>query len=1189
VIRVSKLTLRNFKSFKRVSLPIPEGFTAIVGPNGSGKSNIVDSLCFVLGRSSARSLRAERFSDLIFNGGKKDSPATQAEVTLVLDNRGKEIPFVDREIRISRSIDASGTSVYRLNGKRTTRTEILEILSAAKIQPDGHNIVLQGDITRIIEMSPVERRGLIDEIAGIAEYEGKKAKALRELGKVTENVTTAEAVLSEVREQTTKLAEERNNALRYQDLKRKIEETTASLVHAQYRGLEETIRRLEDELQEKEEREARIQRHRGILSIQEEVKRKESEEINQEIVLKEENEQFALFREMEKLKNEILHLAEKGEALEEERAKSLIRRGDLKKEMWEIREEIRRLTRDDEELRKGIDSLEARIRAVRGEIEAAYEKITDEDQVSEDQKERLRELRQGIDERGKELFLRTKEKAALEEKFSEKSRLLEAWERDRASKEEELRALEKELSEMEREKEGIEKRMEEGVHERLSLEEQWARSKEELGRLNGRIQGLSEELSVLRAEHQAREAIARGKTALEDSVRAILTLRDEKRIEGIYGTIGELGQVNPKYRRALTIAAGRGMNFLIVKDDQVAERCIRYLKEKGIGRATFLPLNTLRSTSPTPAEERIAGKAQGFCLDLVEFDPRFEKAFRRTFRNTVVVRDIPQARKLGIGKARMVTLEGDLLEKGGVMSGGSSPREGPGFRDGRATEEKIRKLEDAIAQLRKERDACLQKIEVLEEKAAELREEELAISRDREGLLERLRFSRQRIEEVKEGLAEDRVRSRKTASEVEEWKERIRRVEGEIASLSEEIEGMREERHALEEVLESSKAERIFREIQEKESQILALEKEKREAENQMGLNASQVGKILKPRFLALNQEFLEGVAHRKRLQEEVRSLVKKREELEATRSVLQEEEGEIQREIRSLKKRRDHLLRAVKAIGRKIASLEDERGGLKREIEALRIERVRHETRLEDLKPALARYGEPPGGGEALPDPERLEEEISRMETEMTSLEPVNMLAIEDYDEVKKRFEALEERVEKLLEEKRAILTLMEEIDRRKTAVFMGVFEEVAKNFRRIFSQLSTGGSADLFLDEEAPLEGGLHIQARPAGKNPQYIELMSGGEKTLTALAFIFAIQRYQPAPFYVLDEIDMFLDAENVKKVSELIKESSKEGQFIVVSLRDSLMASADHLFGVTNEDGVSKIVGVELEEVGRAAPG
>ncbi|MEE9594477.1 MAG: hypothetical protein V3V92_03670, partial [Candidatus Hydrothermarchaeales archaeon] len=215
------------------------------------------------------------------------------------------------------------------------------------------------------------------------------------------------------------------------------------------------------------------------------------------------------------------------------------------------------------------------------------------------------------------------------------------------------------------------------------------------------------------------------------------------------------------------------------------------------------------------------------------------------------------------------------------------------------------------------------------------------------------------------------------------------------------------------------------------------------------------------------------------------------------------------------------------------------------------------------------------------------LEKDIARMDAEMHALEPVNMRAVEDYEGVKEKYDALSGRISKLQGEKEAILKLMEEIEHRKTSVFMEVFENIAINFGHIFSELSNGGSADLFLDEENPFEGGLQIKARPMGKNPMYIELMSGGEKTLTALSFIFAVQRYQPAPFYILDEVDMFLDDENLRRVSELLRESSKGAQFVVVSLRDSLMASADQLFGVANENGISKIIGVELQEVGNTS--
>ena len=284
-----------------------------------------------------------------------------------------------------------------------------------------------------------------------------------------------------------------------------------------------------------------------------------------------------------------------------------------------------------------------------------------------------------------------------------------------------------------------------------------------------------------------------------------------------------------------------------------------------------------------------------------------------------------------------------------------------------------------------------------------------------------------------------------------------------------------------------------------------------------------------------------------------------------------------------SLRKKVVGIVKAVDKIMDKIRDIRQRIEDMARSRERSRIEKAKLETKLEEVQKDLEAFADITVDLTEPIDTADLEKETAKMEAELESLEPINMRAIEDYEEVKEKFDKRNSRVEVLLAEKEAILKLMDEIEHRKKVVFMEVFECVVANFRGIFERLSPGGSADLLLDEDDPLDGGLQIQARPEGKNPQYIELMSGGEKTLTALSFIFAIQRFQPAPFYVLDEIDMFLDDDNVRKVSELIQESSAGDQFIVVSLRSSLMASAGQLFGISNEDGVSKIIGVELEEI------
>lgn len=344
MIHISRISMRNFKSFRRISIPIPQGFTAIVGPNGSGKSNIVDGICFVLGRSSSKSLRAERFSDLIFNGAKNGKPAKKAEVSLYIDNAARDIPINSREIRISRSIDLSGNSVYRLNRKRTTRGEILDLLSAANVHPDGHNIVLQGDVTRIIDLNPVERRSTIDEIAGIAEYDEKKRKAGRELETVGRNISEASAVFKEVKEQTERLKKEKTDALRNVFLKKEIKLKRGTVLSSKHLKITEKIEKIKGRRTKQEERTEKLQKFQSILSIKLGARRKEVEGLNSHIVLKEESEHFSVFKEIEKKKNALKY---------REDLLNLITNdiGHLEKRNVHAEEEIK-LTKKDEETQK---------------------------------------------------------------------------------------------------------------------------------------------------------------------------------------------------------------------------------------------------------------------------------------------------------------------------------------------------------------------------------------------------------------------------------------------------------------------------------------------------------------------------------------------------------------------------------------------------------------------------------------------------------------------------------------------------------------------------------------------------------------------------------------------------------------------------------------------------------------------
>jgi chromosome segregation protein len=478
----------------------------------------------------------------------------------------------------------------------------------------------------------------------------------------------------------------------------------------------------------------------------------------------------------------------------------------------------------------------------------------------------------------------------------------------------------------------------------------------------------------------------------------------------------------------------------------------------------------------------------------------------------------------------------------------------------------------------------MKKEEELRQELEDLRSFEIEGAKEKEILCEKIKSSKEGIEETIRFIADKEVLAKEIASDLKSISKKIKKRRDEITSLRKIVSKLKDEKTAIEAGLQDSKAEKILKGIRELESQLSSLEKEKDGKRNQISLNKSKIEEILHPRFSELKSELKGIFSSKKELAEQLKAINEEKTNLESSLSVLKEKKKEVRDEIKNLNDKRDFLIKGINKIERKNSALRDELNDIAKRMEHAKIEKARLETRLEDINESLKQYADLEIKLDKRIDTAKLEDEITKMEVEMASLEPINMRAIEDFEAVKEKFEKLNQRIEKLLNERQAINKLMEEIEHRKKAIFMEVFENISANFRRIFSQLSPGGTAELLLDEQNPLEGGLQIQTKPAGKNVQLLEAMSGGEKTLTAVSFIFAIQRYSPAPFYVLDEVDMFLDDDNVRKVSELIKDSAREAQFVVVSLKDSLMSSADQLFGVSNEDGVSKIIGVELEEVG-----
>jgi len=808
MVKLSRLTLQGFKSFKnKTSLVIGDGITCIAGSNGSGKSNILDAFSFVLGKNSAKALRADRMEDLIFKSEKGQSDS--AKVELEIDNSDREIKFDENTIVIERKINTLGQSTYRLNNRIETRQRILDLLREARISPDWLNIVAQGDVTRILEMNPLERRHIIDELAGLAEFDEKKKKSETELKKVDEILKEQSLLLKEREKLFQNISVEKRKVETYNELNSKIKKIKFSI-------LKKTL----DE-----------------------------------------------------------HLSKK--------------------------ERIGEKAREYDEKIKGIDK-----------------EIQDMDKTIEELENKLREYTKNI-------FRGSEEVKVIEEQEKVKSEIMK---------------LENKINLNNREKERLEKYL------------------EQISEIN--------------------------------KPKAIKFLLGK---EDILGTVEQILDCDQKYKQAIDVALGNTKNDIIIKSFDKIPTYIKYLKENKIGRAKFLSLDKIKgNVIQTPEGKGIIGNA----INLVSFDEKFRNVVEYALGNTIIIDKLENSKPF-VNKYRIATLEGSLIEKSGAVLGG--------YKEQLFDENKIRK----------------------------------------------------------------------------------------------EIRYLTEENKNLEKELE--------------------------------------------------------------KLNEELKKISKKREETSSKYAGIGKEAEKIEEEIRKIQEKRRKIYERKLRLQ---SELSDEKIKLARiEVEVKNYQDELSETEL---------FDEVEEG--SIPE---LKEKLRSYAHEINKLGPLNWKSVEDFEKYRSEYEDLKEKVEKIIEEKYAILKVITEIENRRKEKFMDLFEVVNKEFGDIYSKF-TGGEGYIVLEEPGNIYSGLLIKARPKGKRLLGIDSLSGGEKTITAIGFLLAIQRCRPSCFVLLDEIDAALDSENTKKIIEAIREFSKEQQYIIITHNDVTISKSDQVYGVVSENGISSIVGIKINQ-------
>jgi len=1171
-VYLKQVELENFKSFGgKLTIPLMEGYMAVTGPNGSGKSNITDAILFVLGPKSSKAVRAGRLTDLVFDGGKSRNKAGYTKVSLVFDNADRLMPWDDDIVRLTRYVKISDngqdySSYFFINDRKSTLTEFDSLLTRARISADGYNMVQQGDVTRIVQMGNMERRRVLDSISGIASYDADIDKANRERSEAEINLDRINIVITELQAQLERLEKDREDARRYIETQRTLETAKAQLVHRQVRIEEAKLEALSKQVLD-------IQNEIGALNERKQAIRQEHLENEEAILRKEDEIAEQVGPEYKEIKTSIEN---------------------VKIRMATQKDRAERATEDLESLSSSKEQFEESIAENLRERDSASQNLADVVIELEDCERSLEAAKREDQEINDEMTRHGGEHATLQGRLNDLEASIDSKEVEEHDVQVALAKAESYLEDVSRAKANLDERLQSAAFDLKDAEWNLQQVKAETGAVNTdeisrrileakrkeaeyerqegelkeAIRRLDSEYNELSAEKRVSERVNRGSSA----TAAIIELRDRGQMTGIHGTIQELITVEPGYETALSVAAGGKMQSVIVDNDQVAADCIAFLKKERLGRVTFLPLNKMIGGKPRAKAIMTVKQTLGYATDLVDSKPEYVNALWYVFQDTLVVGTINEARAL-MGGIRLVTKGGEVIEASGAMAGGTiSPQQILKF--GSSSESKLEEVGAKLRNANNALDALRAQMRELRDTIRGLDDEMRSISTQGMGAQAQIGQLTARISELrkaKQSLTDEFSLKEKELTDADVA---MRSAKKELGELSSELEYLRTERTETRAKIASiapvemqerirkvrdlvyeynNKASDLKSERVTLETEMAGLDKQRESLEAQ---RRSVIGKI------SSNESWIAN--HQSEL-----------ERLTVEMSALRAMEREMESSIEGLKNEKDALVE-------RRYKLEGERGSNQEKIEMKEGVRISAEAQMnivnENLDGLRAEIEALTIDVGEIPSEEELRRTIRSCENLLSKIGNVNLRAIEDYEERKGRYDMLMSDVQRLNTQIKELLSLTESLNSQKKGLFMQSYNAVDVNFREIYAQLSGGGEAYMGLEcEDDPFLGGLTINAKPKNGKLLKLESLSGGEKSLTALAFIFAIQEYQPSPFYVLDEVDMFLDSVNAEMVARRVKEGSAKAQFIQVSLRKVTLATADHLIGVTRPpSGISKVI-------------
>ncbi|MDZ5606488.1 chromosome segregation protein SMC [Bacillus pseudomycoides] len=1177
---LKRLEIAGFKSFaERVSVDFVPGVTSVVGPNGSGKSNITDAIRWVLGEQSAKSLRGAKMEDIIFAGSDTRRAVNVAEVTLTLNNEDQRLPIEYNEVSVTRRVSRSGDSDFFINKQSCRLKDIIDLFMDSGMGREAFSIISQGKVEEILSSKSEERRGVFEEAAGVLKYKLRKKKAEGKLAETQENLNRVQDIIHELSSQVEPLEKQASIAKDYLEKKEELEKVEAALIVYEIEELHEKWEALRNQFGHNKDEEVKMSTH---------LQKSEAE--------------------LEELRGQLQAIDESVDSLQEVLLLSSKELEKLEGQRELLKERKQNATTHCAQLEQLIIELAEKAKAYDGEIETSTEELMKfADQV--------KELEQKLHENEKLLSTYAEN---LEEQIEHlKGDYIELL-NQQASSRNELSMLEEQFKQQNSKNQRLDEENEKYVQMRMQITakkgkvvESYEQVKEKVTSVITNIQKTEAALGKCKAQYsenetklyQAYQFVQQARSRKEmleemqedysgfyQGVREVLKARESK-LHGIEGAVAELLTVPKEYEIAMEIALGAAMQHVVVQTEEHARKAIAFLKQNRHGRATFLPQAVIKGRSLSFEQLRMAKQHPSFvgvAAELVHYNNKYENIVSNLLGTVVVAKDLRGANELAKQlqyRYRIVTIEGDVVNPGGSMTGGA-----------------VKQAKSSLLGRQRELEEWSKKLAEMEEKTSKL--ENFVKS-----LKQEIQEKEVKIKELRQDAEQERVDEQKLKEEINQLELEEHRINDRLSIYDLEIEGflqdqvkMQGRKEELEGILAS-----LQKEITELDEKIAALTKQKSEQHSskekvQTEMTELKVQAAEKQQRLSNQKEKVDRLT--KEQEETQRTLVKTKEDLaflkqemtsnssgeEQITNMIEKKAHDRNQTSELISSRREQRLALQERVEHIEREVKETKGRYKYVLEILKDQEVKInrldvelENRLQHLRETYTISFEAAKLKYTMTMPaEDARKKVKLIKLSIEELGTVNLGAIDEYERVAERHTFLLEQRDDLEEAKTTLHQVITEMDEEMKKRFSTTFQAIRTEFQSVFCELFGGGRADLVMtNPQDLLNTGIDIVAQPPGKKLQNLGLLSGGERALTAIALLFGILKVRPVPFCVLDEVEAALDEANVARFAQYLKKFSDETQFIVITHRKGTMEESDVLYGVTmQESGVSKLVSVRL---------